>query len=149
MHISEIQFSVLLEQNWLILFEFWHTFSKFFPKISIYNAKIWHKKSWYALRYNWLMLLLFIMKFRNSPAEIGWWKTFYPQAKCTFKVKLKSFSRCFGIHFPAAIREALSIVVRFDIQVKGSFLQNWRFWHFLWKTIQCLIQMVLIKKAKI
>ena len=71
------------------------------------------------------------------------------QVKVFFKVKLNSFFMWFGIHLPAPIKEALSIVVRFYIQGKGSFWQNWRFWHILWKTIQSLIQKVLIKKAVI
>ena len=124
-------------------------FFKVFPDDFDSYCKSLTKKSWYLFRQNWLMLSVFILKFRNSTGKSCWWKIIFYQVKRFFKVKLNSFFMCFGTHFPAPIREALSIVVRFDIQVKGSFSQNWQFWHILWKTIQSLIQKVLIKKTKI
>ena len=51
-----------------------------------------------------------------------------------FKVELKSFSTCFGIHIQAPIKETLSIVFHFRIQNQKFSKRKWRIWPVLWQT---------------
>ena len=91
----------------------------------------------------------FIVKFRDYSGKTGCWKTFLSQVKGHFRVKLKSFSKCFGKHIPVPIREVLKFGVRFHIRVQCFCRLKWRLCHILWQTIQNLFQRVLIKKAKV
>ena len=121
----------LVNLVWILTYIF-----KFSPMILIHIAKIWHKKSWCFLRYNWRMLPLFGMKFKKYPGKNGYWETFFFQVKGHGKTQ--KIVRCFGKHILAPIREAPNIGVHFHVQVQGFFRRKWRIWHILWQTIQNL-----------
>ena len=61
-------------------------------------------------------------------------KHIFSQIIREFNVGLKKSSTCFGIHIQALVKETLSIVVHFRIQVQNFSKRKWRNWPILWQT---------------